>query len=211
MRIPLILFLLALLSACGEVDKPSVGLYLAMQRGDLDQIERHIHWGADLNQPLPGGKPPLHMAAGAGRLAITRILLKQGADPAILDDEGQTALYRALESGRTQVADILVKNGARLDATPLLLTLVELQIKDRDVIAFLAERGADLNAPGGKGMTPLTQAIQDDNRVLVKQLIHAGADVNRPDAQGNRPLAVATQRGNRDIIRLLGREGATTE
>ena len=212
MRIPgIVLISIVFLASCGQVDKPTISLYLAMQRGDLDQIERHIHWEANLNQPLPNGKLPLQMAAGMGRPIITKLLIKDGANLSAKDHEGKTALYRALESGRTQIADILLKSGAKLDPTAMLQDLVQAQVTDRDMLAFLIDRGAEINAVGKDGKTPLTQAIGYGNLLLTKQLIRAGADVNKADAQGNRPLKIATERNNPDIIRSLRRNGATTE
>lgn len=200
----------ALLTACsqGQLDKPTVSFYLALKRGDLDQIERHIHWHADVNQPLPEGKLPLQITAAAGRPVIAKLLIRNGADLAAEDHEGKTALRRALENGRTQVADILLKSGAKLDATKMLQTLVRSQITDRDTLHFLLERGADIDAVGNDDRTPLTQAIHSNNLLLTKQLIRAGANVNKRDGQGKRPLEIATQEKNPDIIRILRRNGA---
>ena len=202
---------IATLAGCGQRDRPSITLYLAMKRGDLDQIERHIAWGADLNRPLSGGQPPLHMAAAAGRVVIGRLLIDHGADPNARDREGKSALYRALERGRTQVAEMLVRHGARLRPTALLHQLTRAGTADRDVLAFLLKRGADIDHLDPRGQTPLIQAIVDDNLRLVKHLIRAGADVNRADARGRRPLKIATEGGNGAIIRLLRRNGAEEE
>lgn len=209
MRNTLILLVsLLTLSACGQMDKPTVSFYLALQRGDLDQIERHIHWGADINQPLPKGELPLQIIAGDGRPVITKLLIKNGADINVKDGNGKTPLHWALENGRTQIADTLIDSGAKLDATAMLLTLVKQQVTDRDTLRFLVRYQADINAKNKSGETPLTLAIKKDNLLLTKNLIRAGANVDLKNSEGKRPLEIATQIKNPDIIRFLRRNGA---
>jgi ankyrin repeat protein len=203
-----IAFLLLILGGCSEPDPPTLALYPAVERGDLDQIERHIHWGTDINAIGPDGRRPLHSAAEAGRLVITRLLLDNQADIDALDDQGHTPLYLAIMAGRTQVADLLLERGARFDPTRLLHAAVRNRVGDRDVIRFLAERGADLNAPDDTGETPLIQAIRLRDRWLAKLLIAQGADVNAPDAGGRSPLGWARSTDNEEIARLLHRNGA---
>ena len=70
------LIMLLLLTGCAEPDRPTVSLYLAVQRGDIDQIERHIYWGANINQPDPEGQMPLHVAAREGQWVVVELLLK---------------------------------------------------------------------------------------------------------------------------------------
>lgn len=199
-----------LLFGCGgPQDKPSVNLYTAMQRGDLHQIERHIAWGSDLNQTLPGGLPPLHMAAAEGHLVIARLLVKHGATLDGPDGAGRTPLFQALRHGRTPVAGLLLKMGAKLDANAMLWLLLEDQGLDRDSLGLLLEQGADINQRRN-GATPLGAAIALNNLDLVKVLVRAGANVDLPDAEGRTPLQQATERGNADIIRHLSRQGAST-
>ena len=146
MKTLLILTLMALivaLGACAEPDRPTVPLYLAIQRGDLDQLERHIHWGTDINVALPGGRYPLHSAAEKGRFVMAKTLLSNGADIGALTEQGDSALDLAILSGRTQVAELLLDSGARLDASTLLIKAASLGVTDRDTVKFLVEAGAD--------------------------------------------------------------------
>ena len=62
------------LSGCGKPDRPSVSLFLAVQRGDLDQLERHIYWESDINVQLPNGLYPLHVASQKGKIILVRTL-----------------------------------------------------------------------------------------------------------------------------------------
>ncbi len=204
----ILLIPLLVLSGCGKPDQPTVNLYLAIQRGDIDQIERHIRWGADINRLNVDGRRPLHVAAERGRIAITRLLMKNGADPNATDSEGHTPIHSALMSGRTQIADLLIKQGATYDPNRLLHQAVEKGVEDRDVVAFVLNRGGDINQADEAGITPLAKAISGNYRVLVKFLIAAGADVNAPNRSGELPLQLAQQMKNPDIERLLRRNGA---
>jgi ankyrin repeat protein len=201
-------FLILFLSACsGPAEQPSISLYLALERGDLNQVERHIRWGSDLNAPLPGGQLPLHMAAAAGRPAISRILIKHGANIESLNQAGHSALFSALSNGRTQVAQLLLKQGARLDANRMLRKLLHQQTLDRDALAWLRAQGAMLDHLD-KGQSLLGDAIRLNNLELVKRLVRAGADVNLAENSGLTPIQIATDLGNKDIIRHLATRGA---
>ncbi|MEO5342462.1 MAG: ankyrin repeat domain-containing protein [Gammaproteobacteria bacterium SHHR-1] len=208
MRRILALSLLLSLAACGgPSEQPSISLYLALQRGDLNQIERHIAWQADLNAPLPNGLMPLHLVAADGRVAIARLLIKQGAQVNGRDQNGNTPIYHALRQGRTQLAEMLLQKQARLDADAMLWQLVQDEINDRDVVQFLQRQGADINRLR-QGKSLLGEAIRRDNLHLSKLLIRAGADVNLAEESGTTPLHWARQVGNDDIIRQLLRQGA---
>lgn len=206
-----VVILLLLLSACDSVDKPTLSLYLAVQRGDIDQIQRHIGWGTDINQFDVDGRQPLHVAAEQGEQVIVKLLLDNGADINGLDSEGHSPLHIAIMGGKTQVANYLVEKGAAYDANRLLIASINNHVADRDVFRLLTSLGADLNHLHEDGTTPLIRAITEDDRVLVKYLITWGADPNKRDQRGKSPLQVAIEKGDDDIVRLLKRNGAKAE
>jgi len=197
-----------LLSACSGPDRPSVALYLAMQRGDLDQLERHIHWGTDINTPLPNGQHPLHIAADKGRIIMVKTLLKHGADIAAVTAGGDSALDLAILSGRTQVAEVLLDQGAQLDPSALLLKAAVQGVTDRDTVRILIELGADLEQRDAAGDTALLIAIRQDNHRLATRLVAKGADVDVKAADGGSALALATALQLPELISLLRRQGA---
>lgn len=204
----LVVFALFGLVACSEPPEPTVNLYRAVEVGDLDQVKRHLYWDTDINQPEDRGALPLHIAARLGRLTIARELVEHGADLEATDADGHTPLETALIAGRTQLAEMLIEHGASFDAQVMLFTLVRQGVSDRDVIEFLDERGANLNARDEAGLTPLHRAAAAGRLELATRLIRAGVDVNRQDAQGRTPLSIALEARNRDIIELLRQNGA---
>ena len=207
-RIPFLLLLSLFAAGCAEPDPPSISLYRAVHTGDLDQVDRHIYWGADLDAPNPDGEMPLHVAARSGRVAITRLLIKHGANLNIANGDGETPIYAALMSGRTQIAELLLENGATLDADHLLHEVARKGIADRDVIEFLVRHGGDINKADASGNTALHIAVDNGFRVVSKFLISYGADVNALTGDGHSALKLATDNNDSDLIDLLRSNGA---
>lgn len=197
-----------LLMACTEPDRPSINLYLALQRGDINQIERHIHWGTDLNALDPDGRRPLHTAAENGQVVVVKLLLKNGAEVNGRDRAEHTAIERALLAGRTQIADLLLAQGATLDSNELLLQAARQDSSYRDLVRWLAAHGADTEYRGSDGDTALLIAVRRGNHRLARHLVDLGADVDVQDAQGRSALQIAGAAGYGDIASLLRRYGA---
>jgi len=207
----LLLLLAFLLTACSQPDQPTVGLYVAIKRGDLDQIERHIYWKTDINQNNVDGNSPLHESARAGRTVISEVLLDHGAMVNKLNRNNKTPLQLALENGRTQIAKMLIdKYRADFEPTLSLFDSVIAGVSDRDVFHFLANRNADFNAINDAGFSPLALAIAERNRVQAKHLIQYGADVNLAISNGKTPLDLARDNRDTDIEQLLLANGAGT-
>ena len=202
--LPLMLFL----SACGEPDRPSIALYLAVQRGDLDQLERHIFWKTDINAVLPNGHYPLHVAAEKGRVVMVRTLLKHGAEVNQATADGDTPVDVALLAGRTRLAELLISQGAQLDATKLLLKAAQVGVTNRDVVHFLIDSGADTEVQNEEGDTPLLVAIRQDNHRLATHLVNRGADINAATGDGSSALSLARKLEMPELISLLERQGA---
>ena len=195
-------------TGCSEPDRPTITLYLAVQRGDLDQLARHIHWGSDVNVALPNGQYPLHTAAQQGRIIMVKELLKHGADIDRPTADGDTALDLAILNGRTQLAEALLAGGATLDPSALLLKAAAAGVTDRDIIRILIQQGADTEQRNAAGDTALLIAIRQDNHRLASHLVNQGADVNVQTATGISALDLARELDVGELISLLQRQGA---
>lgn len=196
------------LIGCSDPDNPSISLYLAIEREDINQIERHIFWGSDLDKTNINGQTPLHVAATQGSYIVVKLLVEHGANTDVVDREGHTPLGRAALNGRTQIIEYLIERGAEHDPDQLLELVVRSGVTDRDIIPMLQRYGADLDHQNSSGQTPLSIAIANSDRVVVKNLIQNGADVNLAVASGDSPLELARREADEDIISMLRRNGA---
>lgn len=211
MRVLPVLLVLFQLAACSEPEPPSISFYLAIQRGDINQVERHIYWKTDINQLDRDGNYPLQVAAERGDIVTVKLLLKNAADINATNPAGRSALDDAVLGGRIQVADLLLKHGARLDPDRLLLLAAQTGSTDRDVVDYLVGKGASTEVRDGKGDTPLLIAIRQGNHRLARHLVRQGADVNVVAADGRSALVVAKELNERDMVRLLLQNGAAAE
>jgi ankyrin repeat protein len=75
----------------------------------------------------------------------------------------------------------------------------------------LLARGADPDARGPRGITPLMAAAYHGYLGVARALIAAGADVNAADRDGTRPLSASMLTGKHAVSRLLIDHGADVE
>jgi ankyrin repeat protein len=83
---------------------------------------------------------------------------------------------------------------------------------DVSAVETLLERGADVNAARGDGMTALHWAAEHGNADLADMLVRAGANLNAVTRIGAyTPLHVAARAGGSEVVRLLAEAGADLE
>lgn len=83
-------------------------LMLAINHGRQNMVAALLECGADVNVQDADGATALMCASEYGRLDTVQLLLSQpGCDPAILDNEGTSALAIALEAEQDEVAALL--------------------------------------------------------------------------------------------------------
>jgi len=147
------------------------------------------------------GDTPLHIAAAAYQVDVTRELLALGANPRARNRLGSEPLHYAAVGGPGS------KNWN--------------PNAQADTIVLLIRAGADPNASNKNGAGPLHQAVRTRCAAAVRVLVAHGADPRRPNGSGSTPLHLAVQntgRGGsgsveardkqREIIRMLIAEGA---
>ena len=124
----------------------------------------------------------LHLAISMGSEDCLEILLRNGADPNLIDSKGRTPLmYSVLES--FNMIDILLMNGADPDIgdfegrTPLTLAVIDSGV-DEGIVAALLAHGANVNIQDKTGFTPLMWAVNNHDRMpefFIASLIRTGA------------------------------------
>lgn len=78
-----------------------------------------------------------------------------------------------------------------------------------DIVKFLLESGADIEAKDKMGRTPLITAARERGGIdVIKLLVEKGATVNAVDDSGDSALSLAAWRGFEDIVDYLLEKGA---
>ncbi|MHC4212870.1 MAG: ankyrin repeat domain-containing protein [Planctomycetota bacterium] len=77
-----------------------------------------------------------------------------------------------------------------------------------DIIEFLIENGADVNATMSNNKTALVRAVQHDSTDEVELLLVNGADADATTGDGGHVLFIAAKSGQKDIMKLLVAHGA---
>jgi len=161
------------------------------------------HRAEEVVQALRAGGAILdiHEAAATGDAARIRTLL--AADRMVANSrsaDGGTPLHLACYFGHTDAVQLLLQTGADAHAwsmnamrnQPLHAAIAG--ARDAAIIGALLAAGADVNAAGGGGFTPLHLAASRGDIALIDELIARGA-VGCQAENGQTPAEIAAERG----------------
>jgi ankyrin repeat protein len=124
----------------------------------------------------------IHQAAEAGDLAKVRALVE--GDPALVkarDENGRMPLHWAARGGHL------------------------------DVLRYIVEKGADLNALDNNGVAPLHTLAGSGQTEAARLLIEKGADIDIKNPVKQTPLNLAAEYGQEEMVKLLIENGANIE
>ena len=189
--------------------------------------------GIDINRKNGNGDTALICAAAQGKTDCLLLLLDTpGIDINQVDRERKTATERASENNQVVcelllkavninshdnrlsynadiARDILQRLGIRAENYNQLICAAT-DKKENWLLRLLIAAGADVNAVGEDGWTPLANCCLNDNIVGVRILLaEPGIDVNKAISGVPSPIEIATNRSHTEIVRLLNEAGAT--
>ncbi len=188
--------------------------------------------GIDVNLQNKIGTTPVITAAIKGNITCLRLLLNApGIDINRGCADGTTSYNIAHENRQFKCAKLLEAvalispdNRLGYDANTAQEILSALSVpteaynqficfisseNDNVLLRLLIAAGADVNATGADGWTPLTNCCLLGNTEGVRLLLAApGIDVNKPNNNGQTPLQIASDNGYTEIVRLLNRDDA---
>jgi ankyrin repeat protein len=172
----------ALVKSSGNMNKPEA-LFSAVGAGNLEIVKLFLTKDTDVNiSGYAGGS--LLMLAADGDFAIVKFLVESGADVNKKDDQGKTALMKAVESfNKTNIFSI----------------------------KYLIDRGADVNAVNNKGETALILAVKRGHEEMVRALLEKGSAVSPKDKEGKSAWTYAVEGANSAVVNLLEKAGAVRD
>ena len=157
----------------------------------------------------------LHLASSYNHIPVINVLLDNGADINLKNDDGNTSLHIACNFGLYNVALKLIEAGADVNLannqnnTPLHLACYRNHEK---ITSLLIKSGSDLNIKNVNGNTPLhvcllTDCISDETQII-KNLVANHADIHQLNNNKESPLYLACHENHLEIVQLLLNSGA---
>jgi hypothetical protein len=99
---------------CDRFPKQVTPLHVAAYWG-LHKIFTKVYLqGDDIDRQDTYGAAALHLAAERGHLHVVQLLLRNWANPNIIDVKGRTALALACRNGHKAVSEVLLEHGAKI-------------------------------------------------------------------------------------------------
>lgn len=176
----------------------------AISHNGEEIIKLLLDKGADIEQTIHD-ESLLHLAASKGFVNIVELLLHHlGIEVTSENNQGWTALHRAVENCNLKATELLLNRGADVNCatnsglTPLHLAAAKGSF---DIVQLLVDRGANIDSRTKvDGRTALQFAALKGCIRAVKYLIINGAKVNSDKPERLSPLFLAAGRGHIDVF-----------
>ena len=157
--------------------------------------------GADLEIVGLEGDGTLHEALA--RPATAAILLEHGANPDALDRQGRTPLMHALERfGEGPAVDLMLEAAKDINYANeegISAVMIVARQDSAELLARLAQKGADLNAVDKNQRSVLEAAITGGNRQTAEALVAHGVDIHRLGHRGRTLVMHAVWDGQEEL------------
>ena len=192
------------------------GLFLSAVNGNTDILRCFIENKADVDARTGNCHCTLLIVVSKyGHTNAVDVLLQYGANVALTDKSGRTALHFAAGSSDNscEILRCLIENGADIDKgrndnqTPLMIAAQKGHVS---VATFLIEHGANVDLQDENGNTALHHTLygSDVSCEILSCLTGSGADVNGVNKVKHTPLMIAAKRGHLNALTLLIKHGA---
>ncbi|MBT4922374.1 MAG: hypothetical protein HON23_05110 [Rickettsiales bacterium] len=203
-------------------------LIRAVERGDLEGVERLLDRGADVNKArITDGSTPLSIAASNGHTELVQLLLDRRADVNKATKGGVTPLVYAAFNGHAEVAKLLLDRGADVNQasttdgkTPLnvaasndVVRLLKNHIAFQKAIAKGSLGGVKDFIRNGFNIraVDINHAIQHGKSKTALYLIKQVDDTAILNGTSEVPLVEASKRDNQAVVKALLDKGGDPE
>ena len=153
------------------------------------------------------GRSALRCAAERNFADVVELLLRNGAQPNLVDRQGGTAMLRAVYRGCQEALMAMIDFGVDLhcvdeDSQSLLHSAS--RNGHFEIARLLVENGISPQVRDKDDLTPLHDASRCGETKVIHTLLDLGADKTRKDNFGRTPHDVAWQYGQSEIMDILG-------
>lgn len=188
-------------------------LEVAIKMNRTDAMRALIRSKLDVNKRNPStGESPLHFAVSNGTIDTLQVLVANGAETFVMNEDGLTPLISAIFLDKTEMIDLLYKSSPEVNYrsnnngnTPLHFAVMR---EDLLSVEKLLKRGALVDALNKEGLTPLCKAALRNCANIIKLLIKNGANMNFKSAFGDTPLHLAVSERSISAVVVLAELGA---
>lgn len=151
----------------------------ALIQGDIEQVERFLDEGTQVDARDAEGITALMYASYHGQESIVNLLIERGANINASEYvDGRTALMDSSINGQSEMVELLLNRGADINAksnTGWTALMWAVERKRNEVVALLVDRGAYLDSRNDDGKTAVTVAFETYNFDAMTLLQEAGA------------------------------------
>ncbi len=188
--------------------------FAAPGAAENDDFEGNTDDTDDGDAAAYGGDTAMHIATRCSDVVAVMLLLRDGADYAVLNDDGSTPLHIAASRGHLSVVHALLhcivpKGDIGLEDDEGDTALHRAAASGRlDVVDLLLSYGADVGARNVGDFTPLHAAAEYGHVSVVGRLLEAGADPDTANDDGYTPMHLAAIGDHAGVIHQLCIYGA---
>ena len=165
-------------------EEDSTPLQAAVDGGHLQVVEVLLHHNARPDECKGKQPPPFLLASAQGKLDIMKLMVEHCGKEVVHCRDGyeQTALHRCAHA-----------------------------INSFEIIQYLVENGANVDAIDNEGRTPLVAAIKAGSIGGSKVLLSSGANILIKDKNGQNPLHYAVKHKRKFILSCLLEKPSSSE
>lgn len=179
--------------------------FRAIQFDNVRVVQSLLQRGFDPNTVNPDGVPALMLAVREPALKVAELLASQPATQTeVRNAQDESVLMLAALQGYLPLVQKLVANNADVNKTGWAALHYAASGGHVEVVAFLLDKYAYIDAESPNGTTPLMMAARYGSPEAVKHLIQAGADVRLKNKLGLTALDFAVAGQRPDAQQLIG-------
>ncbi|KAK3251628.1 hypothetical protein CYMTET_39030 [Cymbomonas tetramitiformis] len=182
----------------------------AAHKADIEQIERMVENGVDVNVADYDSRTAMHLAASEGHANVVVRLLELGANVNPRDRFEGSPLDDAIRHNHRKTQAVLVKNNGRISGMDAACTLCQAAADgDMAKLKVLFKCGVDMNAADYDNRTALHLAASNGQNTVLNFLlkIKPALNVNPVDRLGGTPLDDARRHGHQVASKMLQQKG----